>query len=172
VGTASSVEECTVVALRNHVALASALLVVSAVRLSREVGATAAVLLIAAGLSHWRSFPEILRWDFRAEPRLSALTAARNELQEVMRDPRIVLVGCGAWVPRDLEYLLPASGNFKDCLLLRPEEMKGKRIIFVRNEFYNLERSEELDAFLQSCDRQTLFRRKPFVISECPALPK
>jgi hypothetical protein len=137
-----------------------------------RVGATAAVLLIAAGLSHWRSFPEILRWDFRAEPRLSALTAARNELQELMRDPRVVLVGCGAWVPRDLEYLLPASGNFKDCLLLRPEEMKGKRIIFVRNEFYNLERSEELDAFLQSCDRQTLFRRKPFVISECPALPK
>ena len=81
-------------------------------------------------------------------------------------------MGCGWWVPRDLEYVLPGVNNFQDCFRLRPEDMASKRILLVRNEFYNWDRQPILDRYRQACDARIVYRREPFVISECPGLPR
>ena len=92
-------------------------------------------------------------------------------MAELRRQQDILFVGYGWWVARDLEYLLPTVGNFKDAARLRPEDRAGKRVVLVRNEFFNWEESPDLRAFQMACDRRVLFQRQPFVISQCPGLP-
>jgi hypothetical protein len=69
--------------------------------------------------------------------------------------------------------VLPSSHNFTDLTRLRPADIAGKRVILVRNEYFNVERSDWLKQFSAACDTHTLFTQPPFVISECPrsALP-
>lgn len=116
--------------------------------------------------------PRVWRLDFERDARLSALLQARDEVIALQRDESAILVGCGWWVPRDLEYVLPEVDNFKDCFRLRPEEAASKRILLVRNEFYNWDRQAVLDRYREACDARPVYRHDPFVISECPGLPR
>ena len=116
--------------------------------------------------------PRVWRLDLERDARLSALLQARDEVIALQRDEAAVLVGCGWWVPRDLEYVLPGVNNFKDCFRLRPEEAVSKRILLVRNEFYNWDKQAILDRYRASCDARIVFRRAPFVISECAGVPR
>jgi hypothetical protein len=106
-----------------------------------------------------------------AQRRVDALVATRDRVVELASRRDVVLVGCGWWVPRDLEYLLPSVGNFQDCWDLGSTPIEGKRVLLVRNEFFNWDRSPALDDYRQRCDRRIIFEQPPFVISECPGRP-
>jgi hypothetical protein len=81
-------------------------------------------------------FSRVFQWTFERDSRLSALLQARDKIMEFQGNESILLVGCGWWVPRDLEYVLPAVDNFKDCFQLTKNEVAEKRIWLVRNEIW------------------------------------
>ena len=101
-----------------------------------------------------------------------ALLQTRDEVIALQKDESATLVGCGWWVPRDLEYVLPDVNNFKDCFRLRPEDVTSKRILLVRNEFYYWDKQPVLGRYREACDARPVYRQDPFVISECPGLPR
>jgi hypothetical protein len=80
-------------------------------------------------------------------------------------------MGCGWWVARDLEYVLPGVNNFRDCFRLTPADTAGKRLLLVRNEIFNRPVHEPLARYQRTCDRAVVYRREPFVISECEGVP-
>jgi hypothetical protein len=137
---------------------------------SLRFGAIGLCLLIASGIPQLSNLSYVFR-PFRQEPRLSALLATRDAMIILQKNHDFVFVGYGWWVPRDLEYVLPTVGNFKDVLRLRKDDVAGKTIVLVRNEFFNWEHSPYMSAFQRKCDQDTLFTREPFVISVCPSLP-
>jgi len=137
---------------------------------SARVAVLGLCLLVASGIPQLVNLDYVFR-SFRREPRLSALLATRDAMINLEKNPDVVFVGYGWWVPRDLEYVLPRVGNFKDVLRLREADVEGKTIVLVRNEFFNREHSPYTSAFQRACDRDTLFTREPFVISACPSLP-
>ena len=149
----------------------AAVAVVAVFRVSRMVGAIATFLLLLSWMPQFENLKVVFNGEFRPQARLRALLAARDEMVKLQANPDFLFVGYAWWVPRDLEYLLPTVGNFKDVLRLQPDEVKGRKIVLVRNEFFNWEQSAEERAFQIACDQHTLFRRDPFVISVCPSLP-
>ena len=138
--------------------------------LSLRLGAAGLCLLLASMIPQLSNLNYVFR-PFRPEPRLSALLATRDEMIALQKNHDFVFVGYGWWVPRDLEYVLPTVGNFKDVLRLRKADVAGKTVVLVRNEFFNREHSPYMSAFQRACDRGVLFTREPFVISACPSLP-
>lgn len=149
-----------------YMVIAVALAIGVGVRRAPRVFAVAMALLLAS----WYPQLRAVEWDLGREPRLSALLATRDSLQTVVPDDRALLLACGYWVTWDLEYLLPEAGNFQDCLRLDPRAIGDRRLILVRNEFYNWEQSAQLERFRAACERTVLFAREPFVVSECPGL--
>jgi hypothetical protein len=137
---------------------------------SPRLGAIGLCLLLASAIPQLSNLNYVFR-PFRPEPRLSALLATRDAMIRLQRNHDFVFVGYGWWVPRDLEYVLPTVGNFKDVLRLRKADVAGKTVVLVRNEFFNREHSPYTSAFQRACDRNTLFTREPFVISACTSLP-
>jgi hypothetical protein len=117
-------------------------------------------------------FPRVWRLDFERDPRLTALLQTRDEVIKLQQDESTILVGCGWWVPRDLEYVLPGANNFRDCFRLRSEDTALKRVLLVRNEFYNWDRQFVLDRYRDACDSRPVYKLDPFVIAECPGLPR
>jgi hypothetical protein len=155
------------------------LLAASVMNLSRRAGSAVVAglcLSVALIMPVWYpqsgDFPRVFRLDFERDPRLAALLQTRDDVIKLQQDESTILVGCGWWVPRDLEYVLPGVNNFQDCFRLRPEETASKRILLVRNEFYNWDKQPILDRYQQTCDARIVYRREPFVISECPGLPR
>jgi 4-amino-4-deoxy-L-arabinose transferase-like glycosyltransferase len=153
-----------------YLLIASSMAVAASVESSPRAGAVAMLLLLLSWMPQLPNLKLVFK-PFRRESRLSALLAARDEMLVLQGDRKAVFVGHGWWVARDLEYLLPTVGNFKDSLRLQPDDVRDKKIILVRNEFYNRDGSPYADAFQRACDRQMLFTREPFVISVCPSLP-
>jgi hypothetical protein len=83
-----------------------------------------------------------------------------------------VLVACGWWVPRDLEYLLPSVGNFRDCFGMDPVTVAEGRSLLVRNvNFWNWEQNPSMQAFADSCERTIQFRNAHYVLSRCTEPP-
>jgi len=83
-----------------------------------------------------------------------------------------VLIACGWWVPRDLEYLLPGVGNFRDCFEMDRLTVAGGRSVLVRNVvFWNWEQNPRMQAFADSCERTIEFRNAHYVLSRCTTLP-
>jgi hypothetical protein len=115
---------------------------------------------------------KVFAWGFRKDARLEALLSAKAAVEPLAADPNIVLVGCGWWVTRDLEYVLPEVRNFRDCTRLTDQDIAGKRVMLVRNDFFNRERNPVVDRYQTNCDRRIVFRRDPYVVSECEGLPK
>jgi hypothetical protein len=153
-----------------YVLVAAAIVTAANTTASPRLGVVGLVLLLASGIPQLSNLSYVFR-PFSREPRLSALLATRDAMIVLQKNHDFVFVGYGWWVPRDLEYVLPAVGNFKDVLRLRKADLAGKTIVLVRNEFFNREHSPYTSAFQQACDRDTLYTREPFVISVCPSLP-
>ena len=153
-----------------YLLVTAAVATVSSVRASRVAGAVAVVLLML-GVIPRLPYLALTFGRFEPEPRLTALLATRDEMMTLQSNPDVVFVGYGWWVPRDLEYLMPTVGNFKDALRLQPADVKRKKIVLVRNEFFNWDRSPAAEAFQAACDRQIVFVRHPFIMSTCPGLP-
>jgi hypothetical protein len=135
-----------------------------------QFGVVGLCLLLASVIPQLSNLSYVVR-PFDREPRLSALLATRDAMIALQKNQDFVFVGYGWWVPRDLEYVLPRVGNFKDVLRLRNTDVAGRTIVLVRNEFFNRENSPYTSAFQRACDRHRLFTREPFVISVCPSLP-
>ena len=131
------------------------------------------LLLMLPTAEHWAGdAARIFQWRIAPQPRRHALAETRDYLVNLRRDASVMLVGCGWWVTRDLEYALPGVNHFKDCFRVPPEATSGRRIVLVRNEFYNWDGAPVLERYRQACDRRVLFRRPPFVVSECPGLAR
>jgi hypothetical protein len=148
-----------------------AVAVAASFRRSSLVGTLAITLILVSWSPHFHNLKVVFARPLGPEPRLLALVAARDEMVQLQKDPSLVFVGYDWWVPRDLEYLLPKVGNFKDGMRLRAEDVAGKRVVLVRNEFFNWEQAATEQVFQATCDQHVLFRRDPFVISECQSLP-
>jgi hypothetical protein len=162
-----------------YAAVLGGILAANVMVVSRRVGIACVLgycltiaLIIPAWYPQSGDFPRVFRWDFDRDPRLSALLRTRDEVVRLQQDESTILVGCGWWVPRDLEYVLPGVNNFRDCFRLRPEDTASKRIVLVRNEFYNWDKQAILDRYQAACDARPVYKLDPFVISECPGLPR
>jgi hypothetical protein len=162
-----------------YVAVLGGMLAANVMPVSRRAGAACVLgccLTVALVMPAWYpksgDFPRVWRLDFERDPRLAALLQTRDEVIRLQQDESTILAGCGWWVPRDLEYVLPGVNNFRDCFRLRPEDTASKRVLLVRNEFYNWDRQPALDRYRDACDARPVYRREPFVISECPGLPR
>jgi hypothetical protein len=162
-----------------YAAVLGGILAASAMRVSRRAGAACVLgycLTVALIMPAWYpqsgDFPRVWRLDFERDPRLSALLQTRDEVVRLQQGNSAILVGCGWWVPRDLEYVLPGVNNFRDCFRIRPADTASKRVLLVRNEFYNWDRQPVLDRYRDACDARPVYRLDPFVISECPGLPR
>jgi hypothetical protein len=106
--------------------------------------------------------------------RSPALDAALEVRETVIAQKRqgLAHLGCGWWVARDLEYLLPDVGNFQDCLLVDPAQFPMGRFVLVRNlTFWNWERSERLQRFADTCEQTLLFRNAHYTLSRCTRSP-
>jgi hypothetical protein len=110
---------------------------------------------------------------FRAElsARTMALVATSDRVHRLRAEHDVILLGCDWWHNPDVDYLLPAGANFRDCLKVAPGDVRDKTLVLVRSEFFNWERSERLQRFQDLCEQHVLFRKAPFVVSECPSLP-
>jgi len=162
-----------------YVAVLGGMLAATVMPVSRLAGAACVLgccLTVALVMPAWYpksgDFPRVFRWDVRRDPRLAALLQTRDEVIRLQQDESTILAGCGWWVPRDLEYVLPGVDNFRDCFRLRPEDTASTRVLLVRNEFYNWDRQPVLDRYRDACDARPVYRLDPFVISECPGLPR
>ena len=162
-----------------YAAVLGGILMPSVMAVSRRAGIAcvaslclSVALIMPAWYPQSGDFPRVFRLDFERDPRLSALLQTRDVVIELQKNESTILVGCGWWVPRDLEYVLPGVNNFKDCFRLHPEEAVSKRILLVRNEFYNWDKQAILDRYRDACDARTIYKLEPFVISECPGLPR
>ncbi len=158
--------------------LLTAVLVSEATRLSFRFGAivTASCAVTAAlVLPFWAvrgsESSNVFQWTFKPDGRLRSLLTTRARLIELQKDPSVVLVGCGWWVPRDLEYILPGVNNFSDCYRLQPSQIAERRVVLVRNEYFNQDNNQVLARYREACDRQVLYRQDPFVVSQCGGLP-
>ena len=149
----------------------AALAVLIAVQSGRSLllAATSSLLLLVA------LTPQLQRVSLKTgvtpDARLSALIATSDRVRQMQNDPDVVLLGCGWWHNPDVDYLLPSAANFKDCSTLAPQDVVDKKLVLVHSEFFNWERSLRLQRFQESCDSHVLFKKPPFVVSECPGLP-
>jgi hypothetical protein len=162
-----------------YVAILGGVLASHVMDVSRRAAATCVVgccLTVALVMPSWYpqsgDFPRVWRLNLERDARLSALLQTRDEVIVFQKDESAILVGCGWWVPRDLEYVLPGVNNFNDCFKLNPGDAAGKRLLLVRNEIFNRDSHEPLARYQASCEQRTLYVRDPFVISECPGLPR
>jgi hypothetical protein len=115
---------------------------------------------------------EIRQGHFDRSPRLEALLETSAFVRQLQADPAVMLLGCGWSHNGPIDFLLPGTSNFDDCLPLTPSRVKDRRLVLVRDDFFNREGSTTLSEFSQSCDQKVLLRRAPFVVSECSSLPK
>jgi hypothetical protein len=175
-----------------YIFVLGAVLLTASMRVSRHFGlASAACCLVSVALvlPVWARSPhacgfglwarshyacdlwKVFKWDFQPEPRLTALLQTRDELIRLQEDSSVLLVGCGWWVARDLEYVSPGVNNFRDCTRLQSDETLGKRIILVRNEVFNWDNRARMKQYQEYCDQHILYRNDPFVVSECRGTP-
>jgi hypothetical protein len=152
--------------------IAAVLAVIAVARTSRAGALVSVTLLMLSWLPLVRLRSEFLKVSYRVQPRVAALLATRDELVKLQRQSHPVMAGYAWWVTRDLEYVLPSVGNFKDVLRLPQSELGRRPLILVRNEFFNWEKSPVITAFANACDHHVLFRADPFVVSRCPGLWK
>src|SRR5262249_18620165 len=119
-----------------YFAVAASVAAAANARISARAGALAVVAIVCSWLPADGRLKIVFRGQFRPEPRLVALRAARDEMVRLQADRRFVFVGWDWWAPRDLEYLLPAAQNFKDARRLQPDEVKGRTIVLVHSEYF------------------------------------
>ncbi len=148
-----------------HVVPAVIFMVIAAAMLiarepSRAFSAVLLLLLVAGASGRIADLPPVYPPHLGKSPRLEALLATSDFLRS---RPQIgPLVGCRWWANRDLEYILPGSLNFKNFESLDPAART--RAVLVRSDFWNWERSPELDRIAAACDQNILFRRDPFTV--------
>jgi hypothetical protein len=139
------------------------LLVASVASWPIRLCALALVLLVTGG--RLADFHHFVPRSFEREPRLVALLETRDFIERELVG-KGTLMGCGWAANRDLELVLSASGNFKDCLLLDPAGTDRRFLVRV-DPYWNRSNDPDLALFGQDCDRHTIFRRPPYSISEC-----
>jgi hypothetical protein len=105
-------------------------------------------------------------------PRLRALLQAAEYLHNtVVADPSVQLVGCGWSHNPALEFLMPGSDHFRDCIRVRRHAFRNHRLILVRGEYFNQLKLPDIQRFQQWCEQKVLFRALSWVVSECPGPP-
>jgi hypothetical protein len=105
-------------------------------------------------------------------PRLRAARTTADFLHGIeTADPGAQLVGCGWSHNPSLEYLMPGSDHFRDCLLIRATKLRGHRLILVRGEYFNQLNLPDIRQFQDWCEQHVVFRAVPWVVSECPGPP-
>jgi hypothetical protein len=129
---------------------------------TRRVLAALAIGLVVAGI------PETLRLvePVPPDPRRAALVETASFLEELRRDPQVVLLGAGWWQNPDLEYALAGHRSFLDADGLTPETL-ARTLYLVRSEYWNWERSDHLARLAAACDRDIVYTRPPFRVSRC-----
>jgi hypothetical protein len=157
------------------------LLAVCARTRPRTTALAAALLLVAlapnlVSVAHPFASVSELRSDLRTGlhpvPRLAALLRTADYLHRIeAADSGLRLVGCGWSHNPSLEYLMPGSDHFRDCILVRGRELNGRRLVLVRGEYFNQARSPEIERFQRWCEEHVLFQALHFVVSECSGPP-
>jgi hypothetical protein len=81
-----------------------------------------------------------------------------------------VMFGAKWWANRDLEYLLPTVGNFRDiakCVIISGSS--GTQYLLIRNdEFWNRENSQDLSELANGSGLLIIYQNKPFRIEKLP----
>lgn len=81
-------------------------------------------------------------------------------------------LACGWWVAREIEYLLPDVGNFRDCFGVESAEFNDGHLMLVRNlDFWNWEEDARMQDFANACERDVVFRNAHYVVSRCMLPP-
>jgi hypothetical protein len=75
-------------------------------------------------------------------------------------------------VSRELDYLLPSHGNFRDCRDLTAADYAGREVLLIRtNDYWNGERHSVVDRFARECDAETLLVVGIYRVSRCRTPP-
>jgi hypothetical protein len=108
---------------------------------------------------------------FRRQPSLIEQLAVRDVIAEQQTHGWRHL-GCGWWVARDMEYLLPRSGNFDNCFEVPDTSFGTGNLILVRNkEVWNWEKDARLDRFAAACEQHILEETAHYILSKCTIGP-
>ncbi len=129
---------------------------------TRSVLAALAIGLVVAGIPAMFRLVEPVPPD----PRRAALVETARFLEELRRDPEVVLLGAGWWQNPDLEYALAGHRSFLDADGLTPETL-ARTLYLVRSEYWNWEHSGHLDRLAAVCDRDLVYTNPPFLVSRC-----
>jgi hypothetical protein len=131
----------------------------------------ALLLALIVILPRVHDFEDLAKLPLKRDAQLHASLVVAERLAEYAKDPQVVLVGCGWWANRELEYLMRGALHFKDCQRLTALDYQERRVLLVRGHFWNWEDSSELAEFARLCERQVLVDVSPFVVSHCTVPP-
>jgi len=100
---------------------------------------------------------------------LSAQLEAADYLSRLRREHRVVLLGCGSERVSEIDYLLPGTGNIKNCLTFRAPQSGQVKVFLVRRADWL-----PIPDFMKVCN-ETLFRKCAswacYSVSRCPVFP-
>lgn len=123
-------------------------------------------------INPFSDFWDDIRLGPEPTPRLTALLATADFLHRIEdTDPSARLVGCGWSHNPSLEYLMPGTDHFRDCIRVREHAVSGRRLILVRGEYFNQLNLPDIQRFQAWCENHVLFRALSWVVSECPGPP-
>lgn len=99
-------------------------------------------------------------------PRLAEQREAVAALARIQAEnPGRRFLGFTWWVPRDLDYLLPATGNFEDAHRLPSSRIEGGTLV-ISEAYWNWGLNPDLSAFRDRCP-DILFRNRSYVVARC-----
>ena len=113
-------------------------------------------------------YPKLLScYHLRHEVRFDHLLRLK-EFLEAKRANGAILVGCGWWVAKEFDYLLPGVGNFRDCRSLSSSDFRNHDVLLVKNtSYWNDQKVPVLDRFSEGCEREVVFQTGEFKVSRC-----
>ncbi len=110
------------------------------------------------------SFQTFLSSTVDTAARAAALNKTTDELLR-MQSSENILMGCGWWAARDLEYRMPTSLNFKDCLQITDFKNEQKYYL-VKSEFWNWDQVPAIAEIEEACKERVL-SIPPFTVDRC-----
>jgi hypothetical protein len=137
--------------------------------LALELAVAAAALAVSHGRIRWLVVALLLLLAWRSPgllfvplrepaPRLSALRGTATFVDDLAREPGVVLISDGDEVPRDVALLLHARFSAPTTPALRR--------VMVRNEFTNEAADRAAQELAARC--HAIFVREPFYVLDCP----
>jgi len=144
---------------------------ISNVSVLRAASIFVVMLLLLVGARPQLSFVS----NQNQENRLSALHEGVDFLKvyptatifESVRPDRQALIGCGWWVSRELEFLLPGSGNFRNGNNLSDETLASGRYILAKSDNFDLKDPACIHLNNHCPDDVSLFKNKVLTLSTC-----